>query len=160
MVDIQSKEVIDKISDELKVQPSLQIPRELMKQIQLVYNVNPTRIVNVLESASGSVSGNTVAFTTPATQDFFLTGVTISTISDATADNTSILGFCTLEGKASANFITIVKLTTTAHEQTSVIEFNPPLKLERNTTVGVFTSFTVGANTKAINIIGFVTDPQ
>ena len=78
MVDIQSKEVIDKISDELKIQPAMAIPRALAEKIQLVYAVNANPIVNVVANAERSTTGATNVFTTSPTKNFFLTGLLIS----------------------------------------------------------------------------------
>ena len=54
MVDIQSKEVIDKISDELKIQPAVDIPRNLAKDIQLVFDVSQKQFGIFIKTATAS----------------------------------------------------------------------------------------------------------
>lgn len=81
MVDIQSKEVIDKISDELKVQPSMAIPRALGKDIQLVYGVNPPKEIKV-RFASLSDGTSVTAFTAATGKRTFLVSASVTVSKD------------------------------------------------------------------------------
>lgn len=85
-MDIQSKEVIDKISDELKLQPSLDIPREIAKQIQLSYNVNPFQMIRV-KTADASDDTNQTIHTCHATKKTFFVGANLSVAKDVVSDS-------------------------------------------------------------------------
>lgn len=159
MVDMQSKEVIDKVSDELKVQPAMAIPKALAEKIQLVYGVNPTRIINVMERAEVSATGTTAIFTTPTDRDFFLTAYYFNCSATAAADNTVYTLAFSPEGKASES-VRFPKLTLTAGNERIVMNYNPPIKLERGTTITMGTTFTVGAVVRQATIFGYTTDPQ
>ena len=145
MVDIQSKEVIDKISDELKVQPALQIPRELAKQIQLVYEVNPLRIANIVRSAT-IINTTSTIFTIPTRRDFFLTAVFIGSTSTVNRHITVII-----DGAAQEMFETNNSGTTVN------MPLSIPIKLDRGTNI---TGTSGGAANAFFTIIGYTTDPQ
>ena len=161
MVDIQSKEVIDKISDELKIQPSMEIPRELGKNIQLNYDVNPLRFVNEINIINRTTTASAATvFTTPSDRDFFLTGVTLANVSDATADNTTIALNITLESGVVVSIILLRKLTTTAFDKVVTNDFTIPIKLLRGSPITFINAFTVGASVSSVITIGYTTDPQ
>lgn len=153
-LDIQSKEIIDKISDELKVQPSLQIPRELMDKIQLVYGVNPERPVTVVARATSSAT----LITTPIDRDFFLTGFNMSGISTASGEMRLT---ATLKGQA-AIIIGTLELgnTVTVDISSGNITQNlaHPILLERGTVIAL--SSTGTQTLKQATIFGYTTDPQ
>ena len=161
MVDIQSKEVIDKISQDLKVQPALQIPRELAKQIQLVYSVNAVPVANIFENETRTTTtGASNIFMTPTNRDFFLTHVYLHNVSDATADNTIIRLIVTKENGVQVDIIAFSKITTTAFSATHSITFNTPIKLLRGTNITFVNAFTVGVSVSDVNFSGFTIDPQ
>lgn len=160
MVEIQSKEVIDKISDELKIQPALIIPRELMDKIQLVYNINSPNRDSIIRSVSRSTTGSSTLFTTSATRPFFLTSATLVNQSDVTADNTAISLVATPFGQATINPILLNKLTTTVFSGQISQRYDPPILLARSSSITLGSTFTVGASISGASITGFETDPQ
>ncbi len=158
-LDIQSKEVIDKISQDLKVQPAMQIPRELMDKIQLVYQVNQDHVVQRVEGASNSSTGNATIFTTPSAKDFFLTSASMSVTCDVVADSTSYKLFVTING-VGKNLFELAKTTLVVFTDHIQMNFNPPLKLDRASIIGINQSFTVGDSTQVGVITGYEVDPQ
>jgi len=98
-LEIQSKEVIDKISEELKVQPALQIPRKIGEKIDLVYSVNPARKLQV---AGGTVADATEGsiFTAAANKRTFLVHAHLSVAKDVVSDSVSTWLRCTPLGQA------------------------------------------------------------
>lgn len=82
MVEHQSKEIVDKISQDLKIQPALRIPREIEEKIKLVYNVNPERLVFMKHISLSDGTAITI-HTTHATKDTFIIGAWISAAKDA-----------------------------------------------------------------------------
>jgi len=160
MVEIQSKEVIDKISDELKVQPALKIPRDLMDKIQLVYNINPVLPNTVLADLQRTTTATAVTmFTAPAGKRTFITGVKFATYTNSTADNLQI--FLTgVIGGATLRLMDFVKLTTVAISQTDSVMYPIPIEIDESSVVAFTNIFTVGASVTNIILFGFTTDIQ
>jgi len=159
MVDIQSKEVIDKMSEELKVQPSLALPRKLMDSIQPVFEVGGTKRMVVETGVSTSGSG-AVIFTTPATQDFFLTNVILSYEKDVVSDNVSVSLQGIPFGQASKQIIFIPNITLTASKQVLTVNFIPPIRIARANSLIMLGANTAGVITKSCTVTGFVIDPE
>jgi len=158
MVEIQSKEVIDKISDELKIQPALNIPRNIGDKIELVYNVNAERIVNFMSRASSASTGTTTIHTAHATKDDYLTSIHYSFIADGTADNLNFVLTITPRGLGAIT-IRLNKATTTAFTKDAQIIIDPPILLERSSGITMGTTFTVGTATKEATAWGYQKDP-
>jgi len=159
VLDIQSKEVIDKISDDLKVQPSMQIPRALMEKIQLVYNVNPVRLVQSVGGSNANAATVTI-ITTSTIKDTFLTGLNISVTRDVVAASTVTAIRATAFGKGESIFLAIRYEPTTAGNDTTNAQFTLPVKLERGTTVRLTHSSTTAAILGEGTVYFFETDPQ
>ena len=160
MVDIQSKEVIDKISDELKIQPALQIPRELAKDIQLSYNVNPVRKLFVRTfKAADSVSGT--IFTADTRKRTFLVGVALSVTKSALA--TSVLSEINaiMEGDGTRrNLLEIAYEPLGAGQFVTSLILPIPIEIAKGTAVNVDNSTNI-ASIDALGIAYFYeTDPQ
>jgi len=158
-LEIQSKEVIDKISDELKLQPAMKIPRELMDKIQLVYGINPEREIQV-DSTIRATTGSGNILTTSATKKTFLVGATMGYMHDATADSTDNQFLIIPKGKAAQALLRLSKLTTTADARSISISFDKPIELEPGTVVSIQQAFTVGAGTISGTVIFYETEPQ
>ena len=133
-MDIQSKEVIDKISRDLKVQPSLQIPRGLAKQIELSYNVNPEREIEFVNSSIADGTAVTIK-TTSTTKDTFIIGATM-TISKDVVNSSIFTGInATAFGKNERLLFTIRYEPLTAGSVTESIFFPIPIKLAPGTII-------------------------
>lgn len=159
MVDIQSKEVIDKVSDELKIQPAMKIPREIMDKIQLVYNVNPTNSGNIIKAVTKITSGAVGFFTTPTTRDFFLTSAFLQNQSDVAATNT--LGSLTVVvGGITIPILEFSKITLTIFNDSLTLSFPNPIKIDRGTAVVLNNTFGLGVSVSSAGITGYTTDPQ
>lgn len=158
-MDIQSKEVIDKISEELKVQPSLAIPRALMEKIQLVYDVCPPRVVDLIESASTNTAGTSTIFTTSAEKDTFISKISWSLQADVTNDGTSATVDLVLPDGRVRNVISLIKLSALEQLFEKVITFDPPIKLKRNTPVRHGHVFIAGSSSMSTVVFGYTTDP-
>jgi len=160
MVDIQSKEVIDKISEQLKIQPALMIPREIGKDIQLTFDVNTSRVADTIADGFSSSTGALIFFITPTDRDFFLTSTYLNITKDVSNDNTATTIEVTPFGKAEFPVIQIISQTlTVANNINSVTTFATPIKLERGSNIRIIGPFTVGAMGKGAIITGFTTDP-
>lgn len=160
MVEIQSKEVINKVAEELKISPATLIPREIGKDIQLVYNVNPKRIVILGTSTARTATGTQTLFTASPSKDTYLTSAFLMNHSDATADNTSATYAVTMMGQAGVNLIFIGKITLTAFNDHISLSFNPPILLARNSTIVFGSTFTLGASRTSAGFTGYEVDTQ
>jgi len=163
MVDIQSKEVIDQISEELRVQPALMIPRVLSKDIQLVYEVlKRERAVNIFDTNGASTTGTITLFTVPSRERgrFFLTHASLDVTSDVSADNTTT--FMSMQtapndlfSNIARNIIELPKQTLTVTTSGRNIDFNTPVELAPNTNVTMTNTFTAGASRMNGIVLGF-----
>ena len=160
MVEIQSKEVIDKVSDELKVQPSIQIPRELAKLIQLVYDVSPVRLVKVANlDVSDGTAGTLI--TTSSEKDTFLLGATISVSKDVVNNGIFSAVDCVPFGDTRRQVLIInYEPVTAASNLGQTITFKHPIKLDRNTSVRILNGAALASIDTAASITFYETDPQ
>ena len=159
VLEIQSKEVIDKISEELKVQPSLEIPRSLAKDIQLTYDINAVPVVNILERAASVQTANLTIFTVPSDRAFFLTSVMLSVSKDASSDLVSSKVNATLLGKAQSQIMELDFQSLTASSHVGQQSFPVPLRLNPGSVLQLQGAFTVGTAKKVVIITGYTTDP-
>ena len=165
MVDIQSKEVVDKISEELKVQPAIEIPRELAKQIQLTYDVGAEDIIQEEESLSDATArtatGTFIGFTTPTGRDFFMTNLNVSILKDVACDITT--GEIIVAIRVGGKVITITSFPITTllvQSATQNLVFPHPIKLDRGSTITMAGTFTAGALIRSLSVQGFLRNPQ
>jgi len=158
MVDIQSKEVIDKISEDLKIQPAMKIPRELMDKIQLVYDLNPRRIIKNAGTLLSNGTSSTI-ITASNEKDTYLVGASLGVIKDVLSTSTLSQIQATAKGSTAKGILIIPSITLTPQSEIISISF-PPMLLERGSTVIV----TNGTGTATIitsgSILFFEVDPQ
>ena len=156
---IQSKEVIDKISEELKVQPALEIPRELMDKIQLVYGVNPPIKTQVKEVVVSDASTGTF-HTTHATKRTFIIGAQISTAKSVAS--TSIFSKVVIipaEGVASALLTLRYEPITAASNLSTSIILPHPIELAKSTIIALTNSTAIASIDTAGSIYFYEVDP-
>lgn len=161
MVDIQSKEVIDKISDELKVQPAMAIPKALAEKIQLVYQVNAERRATVVASKSKTSTGTITVLATPTDRDFFLTNVYFAWKGDAANTGTELLVTVDVDGQAIETelfaFNKVPSVVTADHIN---MPLNPPIKMARGGNIKMTQIFAAGTGGMECTVVGYTTDPQ
>ena len=138
----------------------MDIPRELSKNIQLVYNVNPRKMAIVVRGSSNSSTGSSAIFTTSLNNNFFLTAVSLTNQSDATADNTLISFVIIPRGGVATNILRFAKITTTVFQGSITLNLTVPILLDRGSVISFNTSFTVGASNSSASLVGYETDPQ
>lgn len=160
MVEIQSKEVIDKISDELKIQPALEIPKELAKLIQLTYVINPKRIIDVFGSGRSTTTGTSTILITSPERDTFITGISWSLHADVTNNGVAANVNITLADGRVVEVINLQKLAALEQLFEKFLMFDPPIKLLRGSSVTHNHTFTLGSSAMNTVIFGYQTDPQ
>tara|TARA_Y100000034_G_scaffold113837_1_gene149269 strand:+ start:229 stop:711 length:483 start_codon:yes stop_codon:yes gene_type:complete len=160
MVDIQSKEVIDKVSDELKIQPAMSIPRSLANNIQLTYDINRSKCANFSFSQGRTTTGTGTIFTSNANKRTFLTHVSLSAMANATADNTSYNLNIVNELGVTTPLIRFEKITTTAFQDSMALPLTHPIEIEAGSSVQFSSTFSAGASVMGATVSGFEIDPQ
>lgn len=159
-LDIQSKEIIDKISEELKVQPSLKIPRELMDKIQLVYSVNPERLV-VSKIGTASDATTVTIHTTHATKRTFLIGAQLTIAKDVVSTSLfSAINIIGVDGRATTFIRIRTEPVTAAQGLTESISLSIPIEVEKSSIINIVNSTATGSIDATGLIYFFEVDPQ
>ncbi len=161
MVDIQAKEVIDKISEDLKIQPALKLPRAIADKIQLVFNTNPER--NILITAGQANDALTGAIlVAKVTKKTFLVGWQISTTKDAIATSVSTILRATAKGNNGAArafaFHRYEPLTAGSFSHTTILPL--PIEIEPGSTIQIENSTAIASIDSVGVIYYYETDPQ
>lgn len=160
MVDIQAKEIIDKMSQDLKVQPAMQLPRELGKIIDPVFVVNPDRLIR---SNNKDLSDGTAVtiFTTDPNKDTFITGVTLSVAKSVLSTSLFSLISASVFGQASNTPLLRIRFEpVTAGQFTESIIFKHPILLQRNTVVQIENNNATASIDMSAVVFFFEVDPQ
>lgn len=160
MVDIQSKEAIDKMSTELKVQPAMMLPRALVNSIQPTFSINPDRAVQV-RSATLSDGVTATIFTTSATNDTYIIGVQITTTKDAVGSSvqSAIVAFPFGQPVSSLIQIRYAPLTA-ASNLFGEIQFALPVRLDRGSIVTVTNQSGVASIDTGVVVYFYEVDAQ
>jgi len=135
------------------------IPSELSEKVVPVMEVNPRllKTTNIVRHAISTSSGSSTIYTTEENKDFYLTGAVYSYHVNATADATIGQIIATIDGVA-RRILGFAKITTTAVVNTVTISFPFPIKIDRNTTITINTTFTLGSVTHEGFIYGYTVD--
>lgn len=135
------------------------IPNQIAEKVVPVMEVNPKllRVVNVHQRNTATNATSATIYTTPADRDFYLTGLTISMIKDATATSTS--SFISVYINGLQNQIAhIVSLTLTPQYAAYSKDFTVPIKLDRNTAIVIGNATNVANITSSGTIQGYIVD--
>lgn len=160
MVDIQSKEVIDKMSQDLKVQPSMMLPRELGKMIIPVYNVNPVAGLFTIRSGTASDATTATIIATSSTKRTFLTSINLSVAKSVASPSIVSTVQAFVIGKGNQNIHQIRYEPLTAGQFTDSITYPIPIELEQGTNVLVTNSSATASIDTTATISFFEVDPQ
>lgn len=161
MVDIQSKEVIDKMSEELKVQPSMALPRTLVNTIQPVYNVNPVPFIKLRGAAISTSTGSTTSLL-PAQgvgKRVFITAMSLQNSKDATSNATSAVITGSMNGQGTTFMILPLIVGAGAQSSGYTMTFEPAIELTENTALLFGSTFTLGTQSTSATVFGYVIDP-
>ena len=157
MVEIQSKEVIDKISEDLKIQPALMIPRKIREDIQLVYDIQPEPSKHFGFGADSTTTGTTTLLTTSTRADTYLTGGSLAVQKAVDNDTTSVILRAKING-ANVDLIRLGFITLTAASSELMWSPAKPLKVDRGSTIVLIGAVGVGVIIKSATIQGFEKD--
>jgi hypothetical protein len=135
-------------------------PSELAEKAIPVIDMTPRfhKVVDNSFVVVRTVTGTGAATTLPATgRTFYLTAVSLSNMSDVTADNTEIGVSCSIGG-VYKNILTIQKLSLTAFNQTVSKIFVPPIKIDKGSDLRLSSTFTVGVSRSGAEFQGYFVD--
>jgi hypothetical protein len=159
---IYNSELTKEIIDGARLQTGTSvIPSELGQTVVPVMEVNPRllRFANILKSATGNNSTSSTIYTTPVDKDFYLTGASLSVIKDVTATsvqtaiNVVPIGFTT-----GSNICVLAGITLTPQTLAVSQNFNPPLKIARNTVIATTNSANTANIRAEASIVGYTVD--
>lgn len=157
----QNPQIKNTIIDNLRLNPVVDnIPNVVTPSIQPVFETDRKFCDVVRTNSITATSGSSTLFTTPSDKDFYITGAAISMAKDATCDlATSNVNITIIVGGTSRQIVQLSALTTTAQTQNMFVNFNPPIKVDRNTAIsrGSF-SFTAGSGMCQSAIWGYTQD--
>jgi len=151
---IQNPVAAQVIRDQAKLTITEGFPQNLLANVQPVMDMTPRFHRTATAAISNSTgSGNSAVFTTSTNADTFITGATWGIVKDATCDLASggASLTATQDGK-SITLLTLPVLTLTAQSLIVSQVFNPPIKVDRNITLRMNQTFTVGTLARSANI--------
>lgn len=119
------------------------------------------RPCHIVRHSTQTASGAATVFTTPTDRDFFLTYLNIGMTKDVTCDIASgaISASGTTDG-VSRVILGLPVLTLTAERAQGTINFNPAIKIDRNTGLTLGGTFTAGSCVRTITIGGFIVETK
>jgi len=123
-----------------------------------VVEVNPKIVKNgIVAHQHQSTTGAFTIYTTPATQDFYLTGLSFSLTKNAACDSaTGYIGIFATIGGATQYLASISTITLTAQDKQVSVEFAHPIKIDRSSTLRLGGVFTAGVMDRTAEIYGFL----
>lgn len=157
---IQNPDAAQAIRDQAKLTLTEGFPQNLLPNVQPVMDMTPRnhRLVNSFNAATKTTSSSSdTVFTTPTDRDLYITQVIFGFVKDAACDTAS--GAATLRVTSGGQAKTIAALpvlTLTAQDSRVVMNFNPPMKADRNTNCTMVQgTFTAGAFVRVTEVIGY-----
>lgn len=160
MARIHNAQLTKEVIEGAKIQTSHDaVPQQLAKSVVPTMETNPKllRIINYHKSASRVTTGTESLATTSATKDTYITNIHFSFVKDATQDGAT--GHQSVQGTINGlvrDLISTAMLVTTAQNETCVINFCTPVKLDRNTAISMWApAYTTGLMCRSCNIFGY-----
>lgn len=158
-------QIVDKIVKRLGLQTAVERTRfDLKETIQPIIDATPEDFVDIVRNISSLANSNPTIFTTPSDRDFFLTSTTVSFIKDATCNLATGIAASTqvvVNGNTD-ELCGHVGITLTVGNGFLTQTFNPPIKIDRGTTIigNRGNAFTLGVYVRQHTITGFLRDPE
>ena len=115
-----------------------------------------SRYANIVVNAIDAVTGSLTVFTTPSDKDFYLTSIHMSEGGTSTNDGTVVFVSAVIGG-ATRRLIQHCILQI-GHFNNSTITYNTPVKIDRNTSIIIVSSFTTGSGNKACSLTGYTVE--
>jgi hypothetical protein len=160
MVEHQSKEVIDKLSRDLKIQPALSLPKNVVNSVQPIFNVNPDRELKAVLGSAIDAASNTI-FTTDSKKETYIAGVGVTVSKDASATSNLTTVRAIPYGASSTSYIFAMRYEPlTAGQFTSYFTFPHPMRIKKGSTVTITNSTAIASIDASAVIYYYEIDPQ
>ncbi len=128
------------------------LPAEVSDEIQLVYDVMPLITDVVDQTCQDSTSA--VILTTPANVDYFVYGITLSLIKNATSTSLYSAVTAFVNGKV-RTLLKINSLTLTAQAETTSIMFPRAVKIDRSSNITIINTTNTATVKASASIFGY-----
>lgn len=139
-------------------------PSELADKALPVVDMTPDfhRVPNIIRSRVQTSSGAGAIYTTSSSRDFYLTGISVSFIKDATCDAASgeVAGISAPINGVTQTFLSLAGITLTAGTDSIQMNFDQPIKIDRASNILLnSTTFTVGVLVRCATLQGYEINP-
>lgn len=127
-------------------------PEKIIQSIQPTLEMSK-KYADFVASAKTTTTGSATIYLTPTDKDFYLTSIRWGFVKDVTSDGTEIYVTFIVGGKTVYYYGYAPPTTVSSDEW--VINFNYPIKIDRNTSIAYTGAFTAGTQTRFATITGF-----
>lgn len=159
MAQIYNSDLTQELINGAKIQQNRDtVPNQIADKVVPVMEVNPKllRRVNVIRHGYATNAATATIYTTPADQEFYLTECCLSWVKDAGSDATTAYLTVNNDGVSGRRLLVLTGITGVATAQTMAVTFNPPILVDKNSSV-VVNNNTATANVSAVgSIAGYV----
>lgn len=137
MVQIYNSDTIKRILEDAGIQTSHdQVPNKLSDKVVPVLISNPVPLIKLAFIDTSNDASQTI-FTTSSTKDTYITSINLSIARDVTHDGDNTRIRATPFGNASKILFKLRYNALTAGSENGSIDFEHPIKLTKNTNVGI-----------------------
>jgi len=158
MATIYNSDLSKELIEGAKIQTSFDsIPNQLAEKVVPVMEVNPKllRRIDFIKSATKSVTGAST-FTSLTDSDVMITNLNVGMIKDVVCDAaTGSIEVTIITDGVSKAIASIPIITLTAQNQIMCINFNPPIKMDRNTTFSLSGTYAAGVMVRNYTLSGY-----
>jgi len=159
MVEVQNSNLINDMSEKTKISNVAVLPKNLSNVIVPTIDVGKNIHKHFAIYTNKTTTGTAYLGTTSSTKDTYITGLVYSYAKDVNCDVTNVnLGIDGFLNGASTKLIHVSSIPLTAAEGTIAVNFNPPLKVDRNKTLSMSATFTAGVLNQGGTAMGFEVD--
>lgn len=147
-------EVVNEIRNALKTQ----INDKIVNPIPVI-EVNPKIVKTPIAGYNTrTATGGVAVYTTPSSQDFYLTELTYGMVKDAANDMaTGNVTVSVTIGGAVTNIVAVPIITLTAQQYLIQLIFSHPLKLDRGTSITITSqAYAAGTMVRSVAYVGFI----
>jgi len=158
MATIYNTELLKELRDGIKGQQLTgSFPNKLASAVVPVMEVNPKllRRTTIIREKLVTNTAEATIYTTPTNQDFYLTGISMAYIKDATSQSTYQRVLVVTNG-ATSNIAYLPQITLTAGQANHFISFDKPVKIDRNTNISGGVGNATANISSAIIIYGYI----
>ena len=161
MATINNAKTIRRIIEDASIQLQHdQVPKELASKVVPVLVANPRRVATFNRANRATNSTGGTIYTCSAINETYLTAVTLGVIKDATSQSLFSSITCVPKGSSSRALIEIPGITLTAQSEVVTLSLNPPILLEKSSTITMTATNATGNIQVSGTAIGYETEGE